>query len=179
MDRRTRNRVCIWIIGLGLANLLAYTVSYAYLQGDAANGEIRDGKYYVRGHFIHGPEGKQKDVSRATWIYSYIHSITIWPTEGLLLVALLILARPHIIATMREDGMVSGQTFVTICITLVVVIVSAITFWFVLDFLRNLGVSRKIPVLVALVIGAVVFGGYIALRRRRVRLAHAAPDGGA
>jgi hypothetical protein len=170
VDRRTRNRLCIWIIGLGLANLLAYTVSYAYLQGDAANGEIRDGKYFVRGHFLHGPEGKQKDVGRSTWIYSYVHSISVWPTEGMVLVALLILARPHIIATMKEDGMVNGQTFVTICITIIVVIVSAITFWFTLDFLRQLGVSRTVPVVFVLA-GAAMAVGYTALRRRRVPLA--------
>lgn len=172
MDRRTRNRLCIWIIGLGLLNLLAYTVSYAYLQGDAANGEVRGDNYYVRGHFLHGPEGKLKSVGQATWIYSYIHSISVWPTEGMVLVALLILARPHIIATMKEDGMIGGQTFVTICITIVVVVVSAITLWFVLDFLRQLGISRTIPVMLVL-IGAALIGAYALLRRRRrLRLVH-------
>ena len=174
MDRRTRNRLCIWIIGLGLLNLLAYTVVYAYIQGDAVNGESKDGRYYVRGHFLHGPEGKQREVDRATWIYSYVHSISVWPTEGVVLICLLILARPHIIATMKEDGMVSGQTFITICITVVVLLMSATTLWFLLDFLGQLGIRRTIPVVILVSAGLAGLIAYGILRRRRKRLRVAA-----
>lgn len=169
MDRRTRNRLCIWIIGLGLLNLLAYTVTYAYIQGDARNGEVRDGRYYVRGHFIHGLEGQQREVDKATWMYSYIHSISIWPSEGLVLIALLILARPHIIATMKEDGLVSGQTFVTICMTLVALLVIVSTFWFLLDFLGELGIRGTTPAAVMILGGLAGVVTYGLMRRRRLR----------
>ena len=102
MTRQKRNRILIWIIILGLANFVGYTLTYWYLQGDAKNGAYVDGKYYLRGHFIHERDGRiTDDVSRATWIYSFVHSITIWPTVGAMLVATFILARPHIIATMK------------------------------------------------------------------------------
>ena len=57
MDRRRRNRICIWIIVLGLSNFVAYAVIYAVIGGDAPNGYIKEPNgapvYYVRGHFVH------------------------------------------------------------------------------------------------------------------------------
>jgi hypothetical protein len=61
MDRRTRNRLCIWLIILGLSNFIAYAVVYAIIGGDAPNGYIRDGLYYVRGHFVHRTIGYDSD----------------------------------------------------------------------------------------------------------------------
>ena len=140
MIRRTRNMICLWVIFLGLANFVGYTVIYGYIGGDAKNGEVRDGRFFVRGHFIHiynNPHGKDAEVSRATWIYSYLHSISIFPTMAAIVISTLILARPHIIATMKE-GIVSGQTLITIFTTMVILVVSAMTIWFVLDFIRDL-----------------------------------------
>ena len=140
MNRRTRNVICLWIIFLGLANFAAYTIAYAYIQGDARNGEIRDGKYYVGGHFIHiynQPQGRMAPVSAVTWIYSYLHSISIPATMAAIIISTLILARPHIIATMKE-GFVGGQTLITIFATMVILVAGAITAWFILDFVREL-----------------------------------------
>lgn len=151
MQRRTRNRICIWLIFLGLINFLAYTIVYAELGGDARNGGIEiqknedgtpmldeDGEpvktYYIRGHFIRGPSGERSDVHRITWIYSYLHSISIWPTQGMLMICMLILAQPHIIATMRENSVMQGTTFVSMAITLVAVVYTAMSIWFVLGF---------------------------------------------
>jgi hypothetical protein len=155
MQRRTRNRICIWLIFLGLINFLAYTIVYAELGGDAKNGGVEvklnaDGSpvlddegdpvkiYYIRGHFIRGPAGERSDVHRATWIYSYIHSISIWPTQGMLMICMLILAQPHIIATMRENSVMQGTTFVSMTITLVAVVYTAMSVWFVLGFIWEL-----------------------------------------
>lgn len=137
MKRRSRNLICIWIIVLGLANFVAYTIAYSYIGGDAQNGQIRDGKYYVAGHFIHELEGRRCEVPRGVWIYSYLHSISIWPTVAALLLSTLTLARPHIIATMKE-GFISGHTLITVFTTVIVLIVGAMTAWFVIDFLREL-----------------------------------------
>ncbi len=145
MNRRTRNIICLWIIFLGLTNFVGYTVVYGYIGGDAKNGEIIDGKYYVRGHFIHiykSPTGQHTEVSRRVWIYSYLHSISILPTMAAIILCTLILARPHIIATMKE-GFVGGQTLITIFATVVILIVGAITTWFVLDFIRDLTLGGK------------------------------------
>ncbi|MBI4581372.1 MAG: hypothetical protein HY718_16845 [Planctomycetes bacterium] len=155
MQRRTRNRICIWIIVVGLVNFLAYTIVYAELGGDARNGGIEikrngDGTpvvdedrdvvrvYYIKGHFIRGPAGERSDVHRWTWIYSYLHSISIWPTQGALMICMLILAQPHIIATMRENSVMQGTTFVSVAITLVAVVYTAMSVWFVLGFIGEL-----------------------------------------
>jgi hypothetical protein len=137
MTRRTRNRLCIWIIAIGVANFIAYTVAYAYLGGDAHNGEIREGVCYVRGHFLHGTTGAERPVSRGLWIYSYLHSISIWPSIAAVLICTMILARPHIIATMKE-GYVSGATFVTVVITLLCFLTLVATVSFTLEFIRAL-----------------------------------------
>lgn len=147
MTRRTRNFLCIWLIFAGLANYIAYGITYAWLEGDAKNGEIRvttldDGShrttYFVAGHFIrHGATGKLHEVTRRQWIYSYVHSISLWGTHAMILLAMLTLARPHIIATMR-DSPVRGPTFITAAATLIVVIFGAATAWFMLEFLAEL-----------------------------------------
>ena len=147
MQRRTRNRICIWLIFAGLINFVAYTLVYAELGGDAKNGGAErvvraDGRvsklYYIKGHFIRGPVGQRRDVPRGVWIYSYLHSISIWPTQGVLMICMLILAQPHIIATMREGIWIRGPTFVAVAITLVAVFYVAMTVWFVIGFVSDL-----------------------------------------
>ncbi len=135
MTHRLRNRILIWIIALGLANFLLYTVIYAYLGGDAINGKVVDGQYFVRGHFLRYLEGHESPVSRTLWIYSYLHSISVWPTIGAVLCSMLVLSRPHILATMREDLVIRGNTFVTIAMTLIVVVTAVSLLYFSLDFI--------------------------------------------
>ena len=148
MQRRTRNRICIWLIIGGLANFLVYTVVYAYLGGDARNGtkekitsttgEVED-VFYISGHFLHGAEdGRRTAVSRPVWTYSYLHSISIWPTQGVMMICMLILAQPHIIATMQESNWLRGPAFVAVAITLVAVVYSAMSIWFAIGFVRDL-----------------------------------------
>ena len=137
----------MWLILVGLANYLAYGISYAFLQGDAKNGYIEvqpseTGKhvmtYYVGGHFIrHGAQGKVSEVTRRQWIYSYVHSISLWATHAVVLLSMLTLARPHIIGTMR-DSRVGGPVFITVVATLIVVMSAAATAWFLLEFLNEL-----------------------------------------
>jgi hypothetical protein len=147
VTRRARNFLCIWLIGIGLANYLVYGITYAWLEGDAKNGAIQvtqtpvggqDLTYFVAGHFIrHGAQGKLHQVTRSQWIYSYIHSISLWATHAVILLAMLTLARPHIAATMRHSRL-TGAAFVTVAATLIVVIFGAATTWFILEFLAEL-----------------------------------------
>ena len=137
MPRRRRNRILIRIIGLGLLNFVCFTIIYAYIGGDAPNGKVQNGTYFVKGHFLrHGLSGQATEVSEAVWIYSYVHSISIWPTIGAVLCSMLVLARPHIIATMQEDNLIRGQSFVTASITTIVIISAASTIYFCIDFVR-------------------------------------------
>jgi hypothetical protein len=144
LPRRRRNQICISIIALGLLNYLAYTLSYAVLGGDAQNGyrarvETAAGgyawEYYVRGHFIHSLSGRERAVSRGAWIYSYVHSISVPLTSGALIVSMLVLARPHILATMR-GGWLSGQTFVVAFGTIVILAAVAVTVLFTWNFVE-------------------------------------------
>lgn len=141
MDRRTRNRLCIWLIILGLSNFIAYAVVYAIIGGDAPNGYIRDGLYYVRGHFVHRTIGYEQDVPKWVWVYSYLHSISIWPSIAAVLLAMLVLARPHMLAT-YQNGVMKGTTLVTVLATLIVFVTGVIMLWFVVDFFRVLWSSH-------------------------------------
>lgn len=141
-----RNRICLRIIYIGLLNFLLYTMLYAALGGDAHNGERRrsiasDGgvsyAYYVRGHFIRDPEGMEREVSRTWWIYSYLHSISVFITSAAMIISMLVLARPHILATMR-DGWVRGQTFVFVFGAIVITITSLAVGLFTWDFAAQL-----------------------------------------
>jgi len=147
MQRRTRNRICIWVIVGGLLNFLAYTVVYAELGGDAKNGYYRPPAaaeedeppgFYIKGHFIRTAGGQEKRVSKGTWVYSYLHSISLWPTQGAMVICMMILARPHIIATMRENPLINGQTFITVVITVTALLCSVMTLMFTLDLIRVL-----------------------------------------
>jgi hypothetical protein len=149
MPRRRRNQICIAIIAVGALNFLIYTVSYAALGGDAHNGrcqvvERADGTseaaYFVRGHFIHSLNGQEAEVGRGVWIYSYVHSMSVLVTSAAMIISMLVLARPHILATMR-DGRISGRLFVRAFGTLVVVIAAAALFVFAWDFVIQLRVG--------------------------------------
>ena len=146
LPRRQRNKLCIWIIALGLLNFLIYTVTYAALGGDAHNGYIKraaapDGSwahsFIIRGHFVRTPEGLESEVSRGLWIYSYLHSITVPLTSGALIISMLVLARPHILATMR-GGLINGQTFVTSFGTIVIFATLGVTILFITQFVSQL-----------------------------------------
>jgi hypothetical protein len=146
LPRRRRNQICIAVLAIGLLNFMAYTLIYAILGGDAHNGARRivqqsDGtrvvEYYVRGHFIRSSQGREARVDAAMWVYSYVHSISMWLTAGAMIVSALILARPHIIATMR-DSWIRGETFVTVFGTVAVVLSCSAAFVFTWDFIRQL-----------------------------------------
>jgi len=150
VQRRTRNRICIWLIFGGLVNFLAYTVIYEQLGGDAKNGghgeylnpagQLEQG-YYIRGHFIRGLGGESKGVPLWVWVYSYVHSISLWPTQAAVVIAMLILAQPHIIATMRESTWIRGPTFIAVVMTITAVLASAMTVWFTMQFISELAES--------------------------------------
>ncbi|MCH8964605.1 MAG: hypothetical protein IIB58_06560 [Planctomycetes bacterium] len=144
MPRRTRNKILIAIIGAGLLNFLAYTIIYAMIGGDAKNGGIDEGQCFLRGHFLRlGIEGHATQVSRPMWIYSYVHSISIWPTIGAVLCCMLLLARPHIIATMQEDSLIRGQSFVTAAMTIIIIITGVSMIYFVTGFVQALSILQN------------------------------------
>lgn len=146
LSTRRRNKICIAILVVGLLNFVVYTLSYAVLGGDARNGEritiIQDNEivghqYFVRGHFLRSLDGQRREVSAAVWIYSYLHSILVPITSAAMIISMLVLARPHIIATMR-DGWISGQTFITAFSTIVLLVSLTIVVVFSADLITQL-----------------------------------------
>ena len=85
MDRRTK--ICIWVILVGLANFLIYILLYVHFYGEAVNGWIDPSGGQARYFLQSGAE-----VSRGVFIYSAIHSISIWLTVGAVMLAMLTLA---------------------------------------------------------------------------------------
>ena len=136
MDRLTR--ICLWIILLGLANFVAYVVGYVHIGGDAMNGKVvRDPADRAVRRYLIGREGDLSEVSRGAWIYSAAHSISIWPTMAAILLSMLTLAKRRIVSAMHAT-VVRGRTILTIIATIIVLIASVMTVWFVLHMIRCL-----------------------------------------
>lgn len=127
-----RTRACIWIIMIGLLNFLAYVMLYWFFWGEAVNGHVEQSDGKLR-YFLQSGE----QVSRAVFIYSGIHSISIAPTVGAIMLAMLTLARDRVIGSMRQ-AIVRGRTMLTILATVITMIVAVWTVWFILQFTNRL-----------------------------------------
>jgi hypothetical protein len=132
MDRRTK--ICLWVILLGLANFLLYAIIYVHLGGEAVTGRVGpDGTCYLH-------PGTGQPVPRWVFIYSGIHSISIWPTVGATWLAWLTLAKDRIISSMRSS-IVRGRMFITVLATIIALATAILTIWFTLQFLTHLAGS--------------------------------------
>ena len=134
MDRRTR--ICIWIIFLGLGNFLAYVILYSFFNGEAVNGWVTEDSGRLRYFLQSGQE-----VSRGVFLYSGIHSISIAPTVGAVMLAMLTLAKDRVISSMRRT-ILRGRTVITILAILIAMIVLLWTAAFVLQFSDRLTSPR-------------------------------------
>lgn len=143
MIRRTR--ICIYIIVIGLINFLAYTVGYIFLDGDAMNGYVRQVVTPDKVHRLHYflvAKGMAYEVNRSTWVYSAVHSISIWVTVGAVLLAMLTLAKDRIVSSMRTS-IVRGRTLITIVATVVTLMSLSITAWFLIYMIQQLTVPAR------------------------------------
>ena len=137
LDRRTK--ICIWIILIGLANFLAYTILYACIYGEAVNGQARliDGqvRYFLQ---------SGKEVSAAVFLYSGIHSISIWPTVGAIMLAMLTLAKDRIMLS-GYSTVARGRAMCTLLAIVIGVIVCIMTFMFARRFVRRMRYPVEAP----------------------------------
>ncbi len=131
-----RTKVCIWTILAGLLNFLAYVMLYWFFGGEAVNGHVEQTGHHLRYFLQSGQE-----VSRAAFIYSGIHSISIAPTVGAVMLAMLTLARDRVIGSMRRT-IVRGRTMLTILAAIITLIVIVWTVWFILQFTNRLNHPR-------------------------------------
>jgi hypothetical protein len=58
------------IVAIGAINFIAFAIIASHLGGDALNGKVEYGHYYLMEH------GRYTEVSRNVWIYSRIHAIS-------------------------------------------------------------------------------------------------------
>ena len=132
MDRRTK--ICIWIILLGLLNFLLFTITYVIIGGEAVFGSVRivDG---VCRYYLHQDN---MEVPRWRFIYSGIHSISVWITVMAVMLAMLTLAKDRIVDSMRSS-IIRGRTFITILAMIIVVLTMTITVFFIIKFANRLG----------------------------------------
>jgi hypothetical protein len=137
VDRRTR--ICIWIIVLGLLNFMAYTVIYVFINGEAVNGWVE-----IQGAHRHYFLQSGTQVNHDVFLYSGIHSISIWITVAAVMLAMLTLAKDRIVSSMHRS-VVRGRTFITILATIITLTTAVATVYFVLIFMRNLTKPKAVP----------------------------------
>jgi heme/copper-type cytochrome/quinol oxidase subunit 2 len=135
MDRRTR--ICIRVIVIGLLNFLAYTVVYLLIGGEAVNGWVREAADGGVTYLLKSWSQSEEEVRKGTFIYSAIHSISIWPTAGAVMLAMLTLAKERIVSAMHST-IVRGRTFITILATILIVIISLATIMFAIKFVDKM-----------------------------------------
>jgi hypothetical protein len=81
---------CIWTVSS--LNLMAFIIGDMYLGGSAMNGYAKSGQYFLCAH------AKCVEVSRALWLYSHWHGIS---------VGALFLVAATLFAIFHEAGQVS------------------------------------------------------------------------
>lgn len=73
------------ILILCILNFVAFGVGAMVLGGSAANGIVRDGRYFLSEH------GKETEVSKEVWTYSLWHSRSLFVTHPLAFILFMIL----------------------------------------------------------------------------------------
>jgi hypothetical protein len=82
---KTYRHIALGLFFLALANFAAFVLVGLVIGGDALSGGVEDGHYYVSNHGIHA------EVSHGTFIYSRIHTYSVFITHPLAFLAFFIL----------------------------------------------------------------------------------------
>lgn len=75
-------KICHSLFAIAIVNFLVFFVVAINIGGDAVNGKIEDGKYYVANH------GKYTQVSKALFTYSRFHVYSVWVTHPVGIIAI-------------------------------------------------------------------------------------------
>ena len=126
MDHRTR--ICSWIILIGLGNFLAYSIVYWLIGGEAFNGHTAKDfaglHYYLQ---------TGKEVGPWVFLYSGIHSISIWPTVAAIMLSMLTLAKDRIVFSANTKA-ARSRLMVTLLAVLIGLATAMMTVIFVHQF---------------------------------------------
>ena len=121
------------MIAFGLLNFLAYTIAYSIIGSEAIHGQI----VLVDGQVQHLLGGQTQPVARWIYIYSAIHSISLWPTFGAVMLAMLTLAKDRIVESMRSD-LARGRMIITLVAIVIGLIAIFWTYRFTRQFVRQM-----------------------------------------
>ncbi len=114
---------------LGMGNFLAYVLIYTYIWGEAVNGRVVADATGELSYFLQSG----REVSRTAFIYSGIHSISIWPTVSAIMLAMLTLAKERIVFSMRQS-ILRGRTFISVLAVVIVLATTILTIHFTREF---------------------------------------------
>jgi hypothetical protein len=74
-------RILLPVVAVALINFTAFWVIAVAIGGDAVSGKVESGRHYLSSH------GKLTEVSRAVYVYSYTHTVSVWVTHPAVLIA--------------------------------------------------------------------------------------------
>src|SRR5882724_6299776 len=80
-------KACRLVIALGVLNFLIFVAGAMYLGGDAVNGKVEDGRYYLFGVRTESGHKVYTEVSEPVFTYSRWHVYSIFVTWPLVMVA--------------------------------------------------------------------------------------------
>jgi small-conductance mechanosensitive channel len=133
----TKTKICLWVILIGLVNFLAFAVAWFAIGGDAIGGRVVLEPGGARTYYLKSPGQPDAPVSRAVFVYSGVHCISIWITVAAVMLAMLTLAKDRIVSSMRSTIM-HGRMLITILAVVITLTICVITYLFILEFAGHL-----------------------------------------
>jgi len=87
------SRLYLAVVIVGLLNFFLFLAGTLYIGGDAANGKVENGKYYVEGYRYHEGSKGFTEVSRQVFNYSRWHAYSMMTTWSLMLLGSILYRR--------------------------------------------------------------------------------------
>jgi hypothetical protein len=78
---------CGWLCAIWFINFLAFGIGALYLGGDAVNGRIEDGRFYLFGYVYHLGTKGYSEVSQGVFAYSKWHAYSVMTATLICMIA--------------------------------------------------------------------------------------------
>jgi hypothetical protein len=88
-------RVCNLVVAVGMLNFVIFAAGALYLGGDAVNGKVEGGRYYLFGVRTESGRKVYMEVSKSVFAYSRWHVYSIFVTWPLVMAAAFASNRYH------------------------------------------------------------------------------------
>jgi len=86
-------KACNTVIAIGMLNFLIFIAAAIYLGGDAVNGKVEGGRYYLFGARTESGRKVYTEVTEPVFTYSRWHVYSIFATWPLVMVAAVVKSR--------------------------------------------------------------------------------------